>query len=138
MKSLASPLSNVKSARSLGLDTGASGSSPRGTVTQPSSNLHNLSLHSDLTVGGGGSARDPGRARRTPCMRWTWSAALAATLLASALPGCGGGGDDWTGAVDIDGSSTVFQISQAAREAYDHEHPEVTVVVDNHGTGGGF
>src|SRR4051794_31822193 len=137
MKSLAPPLSNVKSARSRVLDTDASGSSSRGTVTHPSSNLHNLPVHSGATRSGG-SARDEGRARRTPCMRSTCSAALAATLLASALPGCGGGGDDWSGAIDIDGSSTVFQISQAAREAYDREHPEVTVVVDNHGTGGGF
>jgi phosphate transport system substrate-binding protein len=63
-------------------------------------------------------------------------------LVATILTGCGGGdGGGPSGAsatVDIDGSSTVFQISQAAREAYSAVNPDVTVVVDNHGTGGGF
>ena len=38
----------------------------------------------------------------------------------------------------VDGSSTVFRISKAAQEAYADVKPDVTVVVDNHGTGGGF
>jgi phosphate transport system substrate-binding protein len=38
----------------------------------------------------------------------------------------------------VDGSSTVFRISKVAQEAYSPGHPEVNVVVDNHGTGGGF
>ena len=38
----------------------------------------------------------------------------------------------------VDGSSTVFRISNAAQEAYADVNPDVTVVVDNHGTGGGF
>jgi phosphate transport system substrate-binding protein len=40
--------------------------------------------------------------------------------------------------VVVDGSSTVFRISNAAQEAYNRINPEVDVVVDNHGTGGGF
>jgi phosphate transport system substrate-binding protein len=38
----------------------------------------------------------------------------------------------------VDGSSTVYRISKAAQEAYSEVEPEVTVVVDNHGNGGGF
>jgi phosphate transport system substrate-binding protein len=40
--------------------------------------------------------------------------------------------------VVVDGSSTVFRISNAAQEAYSKVNSEVDVVVDNHGTGGGF
>jgi phosphate transport system substrate-binding protein len=67
--------------------------------------------------------------------------------LAVVLAGCGGGGSDegqpgsrgsGGGTIVVDGSSTVFRISKAAQEAYAAGHPEVTVVVDNHGTGGGF
>ncbi|SIN87729.1 phosphate ABC transporter substrate-binding protein, PhoT family [Singulisphaera sp. GP187] len=74
-------------------------------------------------------------------MRHARSARLAATLIATILVGCGGDGGSPSGAsstVDIDGSSTVFRISEAAREAYSAVEPNVTVVVDNHGTGGGF
>ncbi len=62
--------------------------------------------------------------------------------------GCGGPNDPSTGSpgagpqaagtVLIDGSSTVFRISKAAQEGFDRVNPGVTVVVDNHGTGGGF
>jgi phosphate transport system substrate-binding protein len=41
-------------------------------------------------------------------------------------------------AVIVDGSSTVFRISKAAQELFNAVDPEITVVVDNHGTGGGF
>ncbi len=66
-------------------------------------------------------------------------AALLATVMT--LAGCSGGGDNGgatPSAVVIDGSSTVFRISNAAMEAYNKVNPEVNVVVDNHGTGGGF
>jgi phosphate transport system substrate-binding protein len=61
---------------------------------------------------------------------------LSALATAVTLAGCGGGGS--RGVVIIDGSSTVFRISNAAQEAYNLVNPEVDVVVDNHGTGGGF
>src|SRR6478735_5754591 len=65
-----------------------------------------------------------------------------AALLALTLAGCGGGkagpGASPSGTVVVDGSSTVFRISSAAQEAYNEVNPEVYVVVDNHGTGGGF
>jgi phosphate transport system substrate-binding protein len=41
-------------------------------------------------------------------------------------------------AVIVDGSSTVFRISQAAQQMFNGVDSEITVVVDNHGTGGGF
>jgi phosphate transport system substrate-binding protein len=70
-------------------------------------------------------------------------AALPLILFA---PGCGGGDEPAAGTpgggapatVIVDGSSTVFRISKAVQEAYGDVKPEVTVVVDNHGTGGGF
>lgn len=77
-------------------------------------------------------------------MRTIGTQGILAGWLALVVAGCGGeaSGPGGTGArpetVDIDGSSTVFRISQAAREAYSAGHPDVTVVVDNHGTGGGF
>src|SRR5208282_1247229 len=40
--------------------------------------------------------------------------------------------------VVVDGSSTVYRISKAAQEAFNKVNPQITVVVDNHGTGGGF
>ena len=40
--------------------------------------------------------------------------------------------------VVVDGSSTVYRISKAAQEAFEAVNPDITVVVDNHGTGGGF
>ncbi len=84
--------------------------------------------------------------------------ALAAIgLLATLLPlGCGGGDEETTSngpaggtaskspagsvenTVDVDGSSTVFRISDRAREAFSEVDPKVNVIVGNHGTGGGF
>jgi phosphate transport system substrate-binding protein len=63
-----------------------------------------------------------------------------ALVLAVSLAGCGGGGSGSgpSGTVVVDGSSTVFRISSAAQEAYNQVNPGVDVVVDNHGTGGGF
>ena len=62
-------------------------------------------------------------------------------ILTALATGCGGGsGPDADPAreIIIDGSSTVFRISKAAQEAYEGVHPDVMVVVDKHGTGGGF
>src|SRR5262249_46709573 len=55
------------------------------------------------------------------------------------LPGpVTGGAAPASGTVDVDGSSTVFRISKVVQEAYSEVRPGVTVVVGNHGTGGGF
>jgi phosphate transport system substrate-binding protein len=64
---------------------------------------------------------------------------LGLTLLAATLAGCGGpAASSGEKTVVVDGSSTVYQISSAAQEDYNKVNPDVTVVVDNHGTGGGF
>ena len=67
--------------------------------------------------------------------------------LALVLSGCGGddgdsgsdgGNSDVTGDVLVDGSSTVFPMSQAAGELLREEAPKVKVSVSEAGTGGGF
>ncbi len=73
---------------------------------------------------------------------------VALGMLVATITGCGGGDPAGSGAlkpaatVVVDGSSTVFRISRAAREAFraafGKKKPEWLVVVDNHGTGGGF
>jgi phosphate transport system substrate-binding protein len=54
--------------------------------------------------------------------------------------GCGDGGSPSTRSVPIviDGSSTVVRISKAAQQAFNKSQPDIVVVVDEHGTGGGF
>ncbi|MFO7586561.1 MAG: PstS family phosphate ABC transporter substrate-binding protein [Gemmatimonadota bacterium] len=68
--------------------------------------------------------------------------ALAATLLALPLLACGSGADagadGLSGAVAIDGSSTVFPISEAVAEEFQIANPRVRVTVGISGTGGGF
>lgn len=67
--------------------------------------------------------------------------ALVPLLLASFVAGCGGGseeGDSPRSTIVVDGSSTVYRISSVAQEEYRAVKPDVLVVVDNHGTGGGF
>jgi phosphate transport system substrate-binding protein len=70
--------------------------------------------------------------------------AVGLGLACAIVSGCGGGGEDGvdglkpSASIIIDGSSTVFRISKAAQEGFSAVDPDVTVVVDNHGTGGGF
>jgi len=72
-----------------------------------------------------------------------------AVALALALGATACGGDDETtdagttaeklsGAVRIDGSSTVFPLSEAAAELFKEVQPDVRVTVGQSGTGGGF
>ena len=73
------------------------------------------------------------------------NAAVAAGL-ALALAACGGAdagqgsGEDGAlaGTIQIDGSSTVAPLSEAAAELFQEEHSGVNVVVGTSGTGGGF
>jgi phosphate transport system substrate-binding protein len=78
-------------------------------------------------------------------------ASIASALFVAglALAGCGGGGDQpegaqngeaeqVSGAVVIDGSSTVEPLSSAAAELFMGENPDVNVTVGTSGTGGGF
>jgi phosphate transport system substrate-binding protein len=66
------------------------------------------------------------------------------TPLALAAAGCGGGNDQQAegaglgGMVAIDGSSTVFPISEAMAEEFQIANPGVRVTVGISGTGGGF
>ncbi len=66
-------------------------------------------------------------------------------VLALALSGCGGqdpasasNGDTVSGSVAVDGSSTVFPMSNAAAELLQSENPAIKVSVGEAGTGGGF
>ena len=64
--------------------------------------------------------------------------------LGLALSACGGGqtnaatGDGASGSVAVDGSSTVFPMSNAAAELLNQENPDIRVSVGESGTGGGF
>lgn len=65
------------------------------------------------------------------------------TLAFGALVGCTGpssqgGGNGLSGSVKLDGSSTVFPISQAVAEEFMIANPGVKVTVGESGTGGGF
>ncbi|MBD8868308.1 PstS family phosphate ABC transporter substrate-binding protein [Nocardioides donggukensis] len=74
--------------------------------------------------------------------RTSYSRALvpAVAALALALTACGGGaaGGGASGTVAVDGSSTVFPMSNAAYELLSEESPGVQVTVGASGTGGGF
>jgi phosphate transport system substrate-binding protein len=65
-----------------------------------------------------------------------------ALLLALGLVGCGGSdsgsGDGLGGAIRINGSSTVFPLTEAVAEEFMREHPGVQITVGESGTGGGF
>lgn len=68
--------------------------------------------------------------------------------VAAFLASCGGGstesktGEDGadvlSGKIAVDGSSTVYPITEAVAEEYDEEQAEVDVIVNYSGTGGGF
>ena len=63
--------------------------------------------------------------------------------LAMSLTACGGqadsaGGDSASGSVSVDGSSTVYPLSNAAAELLNEDNPDVKVTVGEAGTGGGF
>jgi phosphate transport system substrate-binding protein len=66
---------------------------------------------------------------------------LAALALIAALA-CGGGGQVEEGAlsgpIEIDGSSTVYPITEAMAEEFQRENPRTRVAVGVSGTGGGF
>jgi phosphate transport system substrate-binding protein len=66
-------------------------------------------------------------------------------LLSMTVAACGGRdagtattGDGLSGTIQIDGSSTVAPLSEAAAELFQEDHPGVRVVVGTSGTGGGF
>jgi phosphate transport system substrate-binding protein len=67
-------------------------------------------------------------------------ALLAALSLTTAA--CGdddnGGGENLSGSIKIDGSSTVGPLTEAAAELFREENPDVKITVGISGTGGGF
>ena len=65
-------------------------------------------------------------------------AALALVLAACGDDGGSGSDSDLSGEVTVDGSSTVFPMSQTAAELFRAEAPDVEVAVGEAGTGGGF
>lgn len=78
-----------------------------------------------------------------------WLALASAGVLALGAAACGddssdstassgSGGGDLSGAVKIDGSSTVGPFAQTAAEQFQGENPDVQVSVGTSGTGGGF
>lgn len=76
-----------------------------------------------------------------------WAALPSAALLSLTLAACGSGADAGSssggsggasGSVAVDGSSTVFPMSNAAYELLSVENPDIKVTVGSSGTGGGF
>ena len=63
---------------------------------------------------------------------------LALTLAACGGQSNGSEGDVASGAVAVDGSSTVFPLSDAAAELLSEENADIDVTVGTSGTGGGF
>jgi phosphate transport system substrate-binding protein len=79
--------------------------------------------------------------RKLASARRLTAVAALAVVLASACntqSKTGGGEGDLSGAVKVDGSSTVFPITEAVAEEFRAEQPGVTVRVGQSGTGGGF
>jgi phosphate transport system substrate-binding protein len=79
------------------------------------------------------------------------SGPAVATALLIAIAGCGGGDEEksaptaggsragsGTTTIEIGGSSTVFRISNVAREEYESSNENVHVIVKSNGTGPGF
>jgi phosphate transport system substrate-binding protein len=74
-------------------------------------------------------------------MTRTYSVAFWCACLAFAAARCGGGqpaGDAAPSVIAVDGSSTVFPISEAVAEEFQRTQPDVRVTVGLSGTGGGF
>ncbi len=64
---------------------------------------------------------------------------LALPLLVAAAAGCAGeGAGGAEGSIHIDGSSTVYPITEAVVEQFQSEHQRIRVAVGVSGTGGGF
>jgi len=83
-----------------------------------------------------------------PALGWRAAPASVAIVLCLGLAACGGDDADestsssgdavLSGSINVDGSSTVFPLSEAAAELFQEEQPDVQVTVGQSGTGGGF
>jgi phosphate transport system substrate-binding protein len=65
-------------------------------------------------------------------------AIIAIIIVALAYWFSGAGTQNIAGTIEIDGSSTVFPITQAVAEEFQNEYPDIRVNVGISGTGGGF
>jgi len=65
---------------------------------------------------------------------------IGSLLVIALLAGCGGGDDSdgLSGSIRIDGSSTVYPLSEAVAEEFLRANPNVSVTVGESGTGAGF
>lgn len=72
------------------------------------------------------------------CNRPAVSTATTSATRAAPAPAAAAPATTLQGTVSIDGSSTVFPISEAAAEEFGKIHPKVRVTVGLSGTGGGF
>ena len=52
--------------------------------------------------------------------------------------GSGDGGDGLSGSIAIAGSSTVFPLATQMKQAFQEEHPDVSISIQSTGSGGGF
>jgi len=71
-------------------------------------------------------------------MRPRLPAVVGALVVGAALVPCGAIGEAAGGRVAIDGSSTVYPISEAVSEEFRKSNPDIKVTVGISGTGGGF
>lgn len=71
-------------------------------------------------------------------MNWTSATTTVAAAAAVALTACGGGDGGPEGSVAIDGSSTVYPITEAVLEEFSASHRNIRVTAGAKGTGGGF
>lgn len=78
------------------------------------------------------------RSSRFPSLVFTCAVALGLLAGCGSEPREGADGDALSGAVRVDGSSTVFPITEAVAEEFMQAEPRVRVTVGVSGTGGGF
>ncbi|HWP61927.1 MAG TPA: PstS family phosphate ABC transporter substrate-binding protein [Candidatus Binatia bacterium] len=82
--------------------------------------------------------RNPGRSRPVAVALGAAVLVAACTGGASQTPASPGPDQDLAGNIRIDGSSTVYPVSEAIAEEFQAVHPKVRVSVAFSGTGGGF
>lgn len=71
-------------------------------------------------------------------MDWKSATTTITAAVAVALAGCGGGEGGPQGSVAIDGSSTVYPVTEAVLEEFSASHRNIRVTAGAKGTGGGF
>jgi phosphate transport system substrate-binding protein len=82
--------------------------------------------------------RDFRLTKETRMTRAMLIAGLSVVATCAAVMPTGAGGKSLKGDIEIDGSSTVFLITQAAAVQFKKSHPDVNITVGISGTGGGF